>query len=477
MQGSSVSSQEKKAARKQAEALLESKSRELYENTAQLSKANKKLERLAFRDAVTELPNRNVLEKELEKSLCESGSGSKWQALHLVDLNDYNFVSGALGHSAADLLLQEVASRLSQVVGINDIVARIGGDEFAVLQVDCGSDEASIRQLAHRITDALSQPHVILSSSVYCSASVGVAVLNPFWSGKIDRLFAEAELALSEAKSFNRGSFVVFDDRLKDAETQRLASRQQICTALDANQFEAWLQPQFDLQQGALAGYEALARWRHPDRGVVGPGEFIPILEHMGLATKFGTRMLEHSLCLMERMRQSRIPVVKVGVNLSAAQLIHGDIVDTVTALLRQYSPADCHLEIEITEGALLYDMGRVCSILDELRKVGVSVALDDFGTGYSSLSYLQALPLDRLKIDQAFIRDLLKNNQAQEIVAAIVQMAKALKLETVAEGIETREQATILKSIGVDVGQGYLHSKPLPPSDILKSHRPIVLR
>ena len=459
-----------RAARKQAEAHLENKSRELYNNGAKLKKAISKLEGLAYSDPVTNLANRNILEREIESLCCESGRGSNFHALHLIDLNDYKFVSGALGQAAADILLRQVARRLEAVAGKSDIVARIGADEFAILQVECSADAANISEFARKVSDALSRPYVILGSSIYCSASLGAAFNSRSLGSGTDSLFADAEIALTESKNFNRGSFVIFDDRLKTKEAQRLASRQQICTALDGDQFEAWLQPQFCLLNGEVAGYEALARWKHPDRGIVSPGEFIPVVEHMGLATKFGVSILNSSLTLMDKMRRSKVPIGKIGINLSAAQLVHGDIVDTVNALLRQYGFSSSQIELEVTEGALLHDMDRAFAILQELRAMGISIALDDFGTGYSSLAYLQQLPIDRLKIDQAFIRDLGTKQQTREIVAAIIQMAKALNLEIVAEGIETHQQSVILKQMGADVGQGYFHSKPLSPGAVLSS-------
>ena len=462
-------------ARKQAESLLENKSRELYESSQRLRDANTKLEQLAYRDSITDLPNRRVLERALEQFRSGHKSTSRIAALYLIDLNDFNFVAGTLGQSAADALLVQVSERLRKIADSNDMVVRIGGDEFAVLQIDRINGEDDARQFAKHFCDRLAKPYFVLGNSVYCSASMGVTMISSGRDHAVDRWFTDAEIALAEAKTYNRGSYVLFDERLRAVELQRLASRQQICAALDSNQFETWLQPQINLKDGTLAGYESLARWRHPDRGIVGPGEFIPTLEHMGLATEFGTNILQRSFALMEKMRRKQIPIVKVGVNLSSVQLIHGDIVDTVRSLLRQYDMPEARLELEITEGSLLHDSDRVHQTLQELRAMGVSIALDDFGTGYSSLSYLRTLPIDRLKIDRSFIQELPKDVEACGIIIAIVQMAKALELEIVAEGIESQEQANLLRCVGVDVSQGFLHSKPLAPNKILTGSNPVI--
>ena len=450
-----------RSARKQAELLLETKSRELYDNAVELKSANAQLRRLAYQDPVTGLPNRRVLEKKLS-------SGFRAAALYLIDLNDYNFVASTLGHTAGNELLKEVAKRLTEVVGSSGVIARIGGDEFAIFQENCDDSTIGTSQIAASIVEKLAKPYVILGNSVYCSASCGVSIKTSIDNQTADRWFTEAEIALGEAKTHNRGSYLLFDEELREVELQRLVSREEICCALDSNQFEVWLQPQVNLKSEQLVGYESLARWNHPRRGTVGPGEFIPTIEHMGLASRFGAHILESSFSILKQMQKNHVQQVKLGINLTAGQLLFGEIYDTIRNMLIQYDLAGEFIELEITEGSLLNESKQVQETLHKLRQLGITIALDDFGTGFSSLSYLRTLPIDRLKIDRSFVQAIPKDVQACGVIIAIIQMAKALELEVIAEGIETNEQANLLRCLGVEVGQGFLFSQPIPPDEIL---------
>lgn len=456
-----------RCARKQAEMLLENKSRELFENTQQLQEANERLERLANQDPVTGLPNRRVLEKDLKKFFSNEQSSSLAAILYIIDLNDFNFVAGNLGHSVSDGLLRQVSSRIVEQVGDSGSVTKIGSDEFAVLQA-CEDWQRTAETTADRIIKALSEPYRVDETAIYCSASCGVAALLGGNKHSANRLFADTEAALVEARSHHRGSYVIFDDRLRAVEQQRLASREEIFRALSKKQYEVWLQPQVRLKDRTISGYEALARWRHPARGIVGPHEFIPTIEHMGLALQFGTQILNDAFSVVRPLNRKAGRPIKVGVNLSSAQMIHGDLTDTVHGLLREHGLQGENIELEITEGSLIVQPDIVRRHLDRLRDMNISIALDDFGTGYSSLSYLRMFPIDRLKIDRSFIRELTQDVQAASIANAVVQMAKALGMRIVAEGIELPEQDMFLKLLGVDEGQGYLYSKPMSKEDAL---------
>lgn len=459
--------QRERAARKQAEYLLENKSRELFESTRELRDANKKLERLANQDQVTGLPNRRFLEKSLAEFFSADDNSGQYAVLHIIDLNDFNFVAGTLGHSFSDRLLRQVRDRIVDIVGDRGTVTKIGSDEFAVLQT-CDDWRGSVRKSSDKLITALSDPYTIDGAEIYCSASCGVAAVKGTKDQSASRLFADAESALHEARTNHRGSYVIFDERLRDIERQRLASREEIFKALSTNQYEVWLQPQVKLENGLISGYEALARWHHPVRGIVGPHEFIPTIEHMGLSLSFGSRILNEAFSAVAPLKRKAGRAVKVGVNLSAAQMMHGNLADTVSRLLREYGLKGEDIELEITEGSLIVEPDRVRYQLDRLRDMDISIALDDFGTGYSSLSYLRTFPIDRLKIDRSFIGELTQNVQAASIANAIVQMAKALGMRIVAEGIELPEQDMFLKLLGVDEGQGYLYSKPISKEEAL---------
>lgn len=457
-----------KSARKQAELLLESKSRELYYSTEELKKANLRLEKLAFSDSATGLPNRRVLENEVNAYLSHEQSNDQPAVLYIIELNDYNFVAGTLGHPACDTLLTQVGRRITEVVGETGFVSKIGSDKFAILQTEISWPDG-VADTASRVVEALAKPYLIRERSIYCSASCGVASGHGNSEQAINRLFVHAETALRSALAHNRGSYVFFNKRMKSAGNLRLASREQIYASLVKKQYEIWLQPQVKLSDRSLCGYEALARWRHPTRGIVGPHEFISTIEHMGLALEFGHFILKDAFDMARRLKENdQIPPVRIGINLSAAQLVQPNLVDTVNSMMSEFGLSGQDIELEITEGSLINEPKKVSRHLDRLRDMDISIALDDFGTGYSSLSYLRTFPIDRLKVDRSFINELTCDVQAAGLANGIVQMAKALGMKVIAEGIESKEQELFLKLLGVDEGQGYLYSKPMSKKDVL---------
>ena len=452
-------------ARKQAETLLETKSRELFERTEQLRKAGDRMRLIAFVDPVTQLPNRRVLEEELRQLRAEADHFSEFFALHFVDLNDFNYVARNHGHAVGDQFLRQVGQLLKTVAKDTDVVARIGGDEFAILQA-CFNEPNLADDTAVEISRVLSQPCRIGDELIFCSATCGVSVFRSTDPSAVDNCFTEAEAALTEAKVTNRGSFVVFDQANRSIEHDHNACRSEIYSALENREFELWLQPQYDLSSGSLAGYEALARWRHPQRGILGPGEFISTLDHMGLGLPFGEQILRDAFAIARRVQHGMAKPVPISVNIAPVQLLQAEFATKVCALLEEFGLDGSMVELEITEGSWIRESGKVSETLSRLRESGISIAVDDFGTGFSSLSYLRTLPIDRLKIDRAFIRPLPQDVQASGIVIAIVQMARALELEVVAEGIETTEQENLLRCLGVHVGQGYLYSEPAPSDE-----------
>ena len=451
-------------ARKQAETLLETKSRELFERTEQLRKAGDRMRLIAFVDPITQLPNRRVLEEELRQLRAEADHFSEYFALHFVDLNDFNYVARNHGHAIGDQFLRQVGERLKAVAKDTDVVARIGGDEFAILQA-CFDEPSVASETAVKISHALSQPCRIGNELIFCSATCGVSVFRGTDPAAVDHCFTEAEAALTDAKITNRGSFVIYDQANRSVEHEHNASRSEIYNALNENEFELWLQPQHDLASDNLAGFEALARWRHPRRGILGPGEFVSTLDHMGLGLPFGEQVLRDAFSIARRVQRGMAQPVPIGVNIAPIQLLQANFATNVCDMLEEFGLDGSMVELEITEGSWIKESGQVCETLSQLRQHGISIAVDDFGTGFSSLSYLRTLPIDRLKIDRAFIRPLPQDVQACGIVIAVVQMARALELEVVAEGIENTEQENLLRCLGVHVGQGYLYSQPIASS------------
>jgi len=447
-------------ARKAAEDLLETKAAEFYEGSRMLKAANERLKQAAMRDPLTELPNRRWLLGRLEQETTGAREGSPPFIVHTLDINDLRSINDTLGHAAGDELLQKAAQRLMAIVGKSDTVFRLGGDEFAILQLK-STWPSGAEELARKSLFALSRPFDIFGKPITVSASLGASALLP---GKFDdpnSLLTRANIAMQEAKAKGRGTYVLFNDELKQALAERMVSKDQLVLAMKARQFEAWLQPQVSLNGGRCTGFEALARWRHPDRGIVGPNEFIPVLERMGLAVEFGTAIMSAAFASLATFHARGFQDLKIGVNLSAAQLVHGNLVETVQSLLKMHNLKPESVELEITEGSLIVDPDTARHRLDKLRELGVSIALDDFGTGYSSLAYLRQFPIDRIKIDRSFVRELPETPQAIGITRAIVQMARALDMSIVAEGIECDEQSKFLEGEGVEDGQGFLYSRP----------------
>ena len=413
---------------------------------------------VARHDALTGLPNRLLLREHLEAALAR---GTALSVLSL-DLDGFKAINETLGQPVGDRLLQATAARLRESVPEAAIVAGLGGDDFAVVQEEPGHGPTT-SALAQRLVERLRAPFDVDGRAIVMGASIGIASTrdfpDPAAPGMADALLKNADLALARAKRDGRGTYRFFEAEM-DA---RLQARRQLeldlQTALDHDQFEAVYQPLVDTARGRVGGFEALLRWHHPQRGLVSPAEFIPIAEETGLIRSIGAWVLERAC-----REASTWPVhVKVAVNLSPVQFGSGDLVATVSTALAAAGLAANRLELEITESLLLQDDGAVLETLHALRRIGVRIAMDDFGTGYSSLSYLQRFPFDKIKIDQAFIRQLTAKADSVAIVRAVIGLGKALGMSIIAEGVETAEQLAILQQEGCWDVQGYYFSPPQP--------------
>ncbi|MBE7216850.1 MAG: EAL domain-containing protein [Caulobacteraceae bacterium] len=414
---------------------------------------------LAFVDPLTQLPNRAQFQADLEAQIAGRGYGENAFAVMIIDLDRFKLVNDTLGHGVGDLLLKRAAGRLHGALDAGDAVARLGGDEFAILQVSA-SDLGQTRALAARVVELLSRPFILEGHVVNVGASVGVAMAPS--DGETPRtLMRNADLALYKAKGDGRGAFRMFDASLDAHMQQRRGLELDLRRAVAQEDFELHYQPLLDARSGQVSGAEALIRWRHAERGLVSPADFIPLAEETGLITNIGQWVLR-TACEQAVAWPAHMTVA---VNLSPIQFRDARLAETIQAVLASTGLAPGRLELEITEGVLLADEARTLQTLQELRQAGVRISMDDFGTGYSSLSYLRRFPFDKIKIDQSFIRQIPHDAESAAIVRAIITMSACLGLKTTVEGVETAEQLAFTSSEGCDQVQGFLLSKPLPPA------------
>ncbi|RKK03597.1 EAL domain-containing protein [Pseudoroseomonas wenyumeiae] len=460
------------SAREQAERLLEQKSLELYEvnrsliqlnasleqrveeRTRELERERQRAEEQAHRDSLTGLPNRLMFRKHMRHALSQAAAGSRVGVLYL-DLDGFKHVNDTLGHPVGDDLLRAVARRLLRDTRQADLVARLGGDEFALVQMNLPQPEAG-GALAEWLIRAIQEPFTIGPHQILVGTSIGFATADAA-GADADALLRDADIALYAAKAAGRGTWRAFRPDM-DA---RMQARRQLETdlrcAMAARQFEVFYQPLLQAGSGELAGFEALLRWNHPERGRVPPAEFIPLAGEIGLIRPLGAWVLRKAC---QDAAQWPVPL-KIAVNLSPVQFTRGQLVAEVEEALATSRLAPDRLELEITESLLLRNSDATLEILHRLRALGVQISMDDFGTGYSSLSYLHRFPFDKIKIDQSFIRTLAEGKGSLEIIRAVVGLGRALSMKVLAEGVETPEQLATLRAEGCDEVQGYLFSQP----------------
>jgi diguanylate cyclase (GGDEF)-like protein len=426
---------------------------------------------LAMHDSLTGLPNRVQLRQHLDRAIARGKRHNQLLAVMGLDLDRFKSINDTLGHATGDALLAEVAARLRENVRETDLVGRLGGDEFAIVAEDLETPDDAVR-LARRICTALAEPYRVNGHEVTSSASVGIA-LGPA-EGEADVLMKNADLALYRAKQDGRNTFRFFEPAMDAALQRRQRLEHDLRQALRKNELSIDYQPQFDLETGRLSGYEALVRWWHPTEGDIPPTTFVPIAEETGLIAPLGEWIL-HTSCAYATTWPAD---TTLAVNLSPAQFKTQDVVALVSRVLAETGLEPHRLELEITEGILLQNTEIVLDALKRLDKLGVSIAMDDFGTGYSSLSYLTKFPVRKIKIDRSFIDTLGQSPQTSAIVSSIVGLGQSLKVTITAEGVETEDQAEILKQWGCDQVQGFFYGKPdadVPESEESVAGRPLV--
>ncbi|MGE3909054.1 MAG: EAL domain-containing protein [Chloroflexota bacterium] len=421
----------------------------------------------AFHDALTGLANRTLFRERVGHALTRAARVATAQGVLFLDLDNFKKVNDSLGHAAGDELLCAIARRLAENVRPLDTVARLGGDEFAILLEDLAHpDEAAI--IAERVLHSLRQPIIVSGREVLVGASIGVTPIKRD-SESADALLRNADIAMYVAKREGRGRVVLFSDGMDAATRQRLELEADLYRAVDRDELLVVYQPTVNVSSGQIIGAEALVRWRHPSRGMIHPVEFIAIAEETGLILPIGHWVLEQA-CRDIRAWQQSDPAharLSVAVNISARQLQDARLVERVAELLDQYALDPSTLTLEITESVAMQNTEDTIARLAALKVLGVRLAIDDFGTGYSSLSYLQRFPIDILKIDRAFVQGIAENEDDQALAQTIVQLARTLRLSTVAEGIETAEQLARLQELGCDHGQGFFFSRPVPSERI----------
>ncbi len=414
---------------------------------------------LAHYDQLTGLPNRMLFADRLDQACREAGRRKSLVALMFIDLDRFKQVNDSLGHSAGDQLLRDVAQRLGNSARDCDTVARLGGDEFAIIAEDLHEGEDAER-LAERIVVALRGPFNLMGQEVCISASVGIAIY-PRDDAEVSGLLAKSDAAMFEKKRNGRNGFRRYTEGLHIGSIDRLALETDLRRAVEQGEFALHFQPQINLATGQVIGVEALVRWRHPVRGLLSPGQFIEIAEETGLIVPLGLWVLRQA-CLQARVwAEAGAPRLRVSINVSAMQFREPGFCRSVENVVKEAGIDPACIELELTESIVMHHGGEVQLTLEKLKGIGVHLAIDDFGTGFSSLSYLRRFPIDRLKIDQSFTRDIDRTPVNESIVRAVVALARSLSLDLTAEGAETEAEVAALRACGCNEAQGYFFLRP----------------
>jgi diguanylate cyclase (GGDEF)-like protein/PAS domain S-box-containing protein len=431
-----------------------------HEDITERRRAEERIRHLAHYDALTDLPNRTLFHERLKRELSDATPDRQLAVLY-IDIDEFKSVNDSLGHMIGDALLKSVATSLAGCVRKSDFVARLGGDEFAIVQTGI-ADTDDVMMLISRIFEAIRTPYPCLGHQVTTDASIGIAMA-PRDGAEFDRILKNADLAMYAAKAAGRRTYRFFETDMEAEVSARRSLEVDLRRALTDGGFEVHYQPCVGLQTGAITGCEALVRWRHPQRGMISPAEFIPLAEDTGLINQLGEWVL-NSAC---KEAASWPGDIRLAVNVSPIQFRSGTLALKVMAALAESGLAPDRLELEITEAVLIRDDEAALAVLHDLRAIGVRIALDDFGTGYSSLSYLQRFPFDKIKIDRCFITDIADPGGSSCIVQAVVNIAAERRMTTTAEGVETAQQRDLLRELGCAEMQGYLFSPPKPAAEI----------
>lgn len=441
---------------------------EAHELAEEIDKVKVRMAYLAQHDVLTDLPNRILLNDRLAQAIALAHRQGKQLALMFLDLDRFKHINDSLGHAVGDQLLQSVAARLTAGVRSSDTVCRQGGDEFVILLADVEhAGDAALS--AQKILAALTVPHRVDQLELHVTVSIGISIY-PDDGQDADTLIKSADTAMYHAKEGGRNNYQFFEQDMNVLAVERHVIEGGLRRALQRQEFVLHYQPKIDLETGAISGVEALVRWQHPQRGQVLPEQFVWIAEDCGLIVPIGAWVLREACRQVRTWQDAGLSPIPVAVNISAMQFRHKDFLESLTGILKDTGLAPRYLELELTESVLMHDADATACVLKALKAMGVRLAIDDFGTGYSSLSYLKRFPIDTLKIDQSFLRDIMhatSDSDDAAIVAAVVSMGKSLNQRVIAEGVETREQLAFLQAQGCGEGQGFYFSGPVSADEL----------
>lgn len=426
---------------------------------------------LAQHDALTGLPNRDLLADRLGQAIVSAKRHQQKVAVLFIDLDKFKNINDTLGHDVGDALLIEVADRLRNLVRECDTICRQGGDEFIIVLNEL-EKSSTLVFLIERIQNELSRPYLINSFTLEITSSIGVSIY-PDDGISLSELISNADVAMYHAKDMGRGNFQFFTQQLNDSINERMSIEREINNALKNDEFSIHFQPQYDLEDGSLIGAEALIRWNNPVLGFVPPDKFIPLSEYSGQIVAIGDWVFKKVIDYATSWRELTPDYFRFSINVSVKQITQPGFFDSTIAILKENNISPHNIEIEITETAIMEAVGRSAAVLENLQDNGITLAIDDFGSGYSSLNYLRQLPIDKLKIDRSFVDCLPEEDEDREIANAIISMGHGLQLTVIAEGVENQKQADFLKLAGCDEVQGYFYSKPIPADEFEKLLKP----
>ncbi len=447
------------------EATASNLAKQLEDQESRLAASSQQLENMAMFDSLTGLPNRTMMTFQIEKQIITSTRELKMAALLFLDLDDFKKVNDSHGHDVGDQLIIAAAERIVDAVGEAGFVGRFGGDEFVIL-LHGVTAKAKVEAIALAVLSKFESPILVDNLQFYVSASIGAATTTQSDMSAME-LFRHADIAMYEAKAQKGAGFKLYDSSMNAKVMRKVELEREARVALRENHFSLALQPQIDIETHRLEGFEALIRWAHPVKGAVSPGEFIPMLENTPFMLELDYWVLNRSLRILSELRMAGYPDLKIAINMSAAQFTDISLPGFLKEQLDVYEIPPDTVELELTETALVSDLDSAVSVCLALQEMGCLVAMDDFGTGYSSLSYLKALPVDVVKIDQGFIRGMLDNPEDANIVESTIALVRSLGRTVIAEGVETREQLTMLGQFQCHQAQGYLISRPIPENEL----------
>jgi len=430
------------------------------------NRVSREREHLAIHDTLTGLPNRMLFMDRLEQSLIRAKRHGTMVGVMFIDLDRFKRVNDTLGHTSGDHLICEVAKRLRSTARAEDIVARLGGDEFVVVISDI-VEVNHILQVVEKMLGAMAAPYLIAGNELFCSCSIGISVYPNDGTASAD-LLKHADTAMYHAKNSGRNRFQLYDGAMNSMAEERLQLETDLHYALERNEFVFHYQPQVNLETGRIQGVEALIRWNHPNKGTLAPAAFLEMLEETGGIVNVGRKLLVEACCQTARWHAAGFRDLDVAVNVSSKEFWHTSLITNVRAALEQSGLPPQSLQLELTEGIFMEDVDNAVDRILALKALGIAVAVDDFGTGYSSLAHLKRFPLDVLKIDRYFVKDLPNAPVNEALISSILALCKGLNLGTVAEGVENRDQLESLRKLGCQIVQGYFISRPIPAEHLI---------